>query len=303
MSSMPDVARTRRAPPDRGQGDAWRERFKFNMDWITRPLFGFLLAGIAVGATILGGLAFVVFLSLGCAAAIREWHRLFAKRDFLLPTAITVLTMVAALWWQLYFAPAGGPAAHLGVVAILLIGCLCNLLVGAWRREAPLAHAAGPLYIALPALSLLILRQSPEHPVWLVLMVFLAVWATDTGALFSGNLIGGPKLAPTLSPNKTWAGFFGGTACAAVITGAVAAALKTDIPVAAMFGVALALAGHAGDLFESMIKRRVGRKDSGGLIPGHGGVLDRIDSILFAAPAAAVLVLVFALDPLAGYRP
>lgn len=303
MSGMPDVARTRAAAPDRAQGGAWRERFRLNMDWITRPLFGVLLAGIAIGATVLGGLAFVVFLSLGCAAAIREWHRLFARRDFLLPAAITVLTMVTALSWQLYFAPAQGPAARLAVVAILLIGCLGNLVVGALRREAPFAHAAGPLYIALPAVSLLMLRQSPEHPVWLVLMVFLAVWATDTGALFSGNLIGGPKLAPSLSPNKTWAGFFGGIACAAVVTGAVAAVLRTNVPAAAMFGVALALAGHAGDLFESTIKRRVGRKDSGGLIPGHGGVLDRIDSILFAAPAAAVLVLVFALDPLAGYRP
>jgi phosphatidate cytidylyltransferase len=303
MSSMPDVARTRAAAPHRGQSDGWRERFRFNMDWITRPLFGFLLAGIAIGATVLGGLAFVVFISLGCAAAIREWHRLFAKRDFLLPAAITVVTMVAALSWQLYFAPSGGPAARFAPAAILLVGCLCNLLVGISRREAPFAHAAAPLYIALPALSLLMLRQSPEHPVWLVLMVFLAVWATDTGALFSGNLIGGPKLAPTLSPNKTWAGFVGGVACAALITGAVAAVLKTNVAAAALFGVALALAGHAGDLFESMIKRRTGRKDSGGLIPGHGGVLDRIDSILFASPAAALLVLVLALDPLAGHRP
>ena len=282
-------------------GDRFRRRFNLNIDWVTRPLFGFMLAGLAVAATIRGGLVFVIFVSLACAAAIREWHRLFAPRAFLLPATITVVAMLGALLWRLNAAPFA--TALSGPFAVLLLGSVCNLLLGASRRQAPLAHAAAPLYIALPALSLLVVRQTPAHPVWLVVLIFLAVWATDTGALFSGNLIGGPKLAPRLSPNKTWAGSFGGLLCAAIISLALAALLHARIWPVVAFGVLLSLAGQLGDLFESFIKRRMRRKDSGGLIPGHGGVLDRIDSILFAAPLAAAAILVLGFDPLAGAHP
>jgi phosphatidate cytidylyltransferase len=276
---------------------------RLNIDWITRPLFGFVLAGIAVAATIRGGVVFATLLSLGCAGAIREWHRLFARRDFLLPTAITILAMIGALAWQLEIPTLKMPWSRYWPYGILVVGSLCNLLLGASRREAPLAHAAGPIYIALPALSLLVIRQTPMHSLWLVVLVFLAVWATDTGALVSGNLIGGPKLAPRLSPNKTWAGSIGGLACAAIIGIAVAAFLHARIWPVTVFAVLLSFAGQLGDLFESFVKRRMGRKDSGGLIPGHGGVLDRIDSMLFAAPVAAVAILVFNFYPLAGVHP
>jgi phosphatidate cytidylyltransferase len=297
MSSAPNLARSgspRPALPDRYGGG-----FQFNMDWITRPLFGLLLAGVAVGATILGGFAFVVFLLLGTAAAIREWHRLFARGDFLVFTVITVIATAAALLWQLYWTDSFAIGRIIPFV-LLFGGALLNAAVAAFRHESRLAHAAGAIYIGLPTLALLMLRQSPVHPVWLVVLTFLAVWATDTGALFSGNLIGGPKLAPVLSPNKTWAGFFGGILCAALIAAIVALIVHTPVLWAALFGIALSLAGHAGDLFESFIKRRTGKKDSGGLIPGHGGVLDRIDSILFAAPVATFIVLVLGLDPLRG---
>jgi phosphatidate cytidylyltransferase len=136
-----------------------------------------------------------------------------------------------------------------------------------------------------------------------VVLTFLAIWATDTGALFSGKLLGGPKLAPQLSPNKTWAGSIGGLACAGIVCGALAFVLGVNIASAVLFAAVLSVAGQLGDLFESLVKRRMGRKDSGGLIPGHGGVLDRIDSILFAAPVAALAILVFHFDPLAGMKP
>src|SRR5256885_12474721 len=190
------------------QAARFRGCFQLNIDWITRPLFGFALAGLAVAAIIRGGFLFALFISLGCAAGIREWHRLFAKRHFLLPSMVTLVGMLGALLWQLQAFPS--IAVRSAPFAILLLASVCNLLLGASRREAPFAHAAGPLYIALPALSLLMVRQTQAHPVWLVLAIFLAGGATDTGALFSGNLIGGPKLAPRLSPNKTGAGSFGG---------------------------------------------------------------------------------------------
>jgi phosphatidate cytidylyltransferase len=131
----------------------------------------------------------------------------------------------------------------------------------------------------------------------LVLGIFIAVWLADTGALIGGRLIGGPKLAPKLSPNKTWAGFITGT-IAAGIAEAVYVAFLGDSPLSgAIFGIALGLFGHAGDLFESWVKRHFRAKDSGTLIPGHGGVLDRVDSLLLAAPACAIVVTVFGFSP------
>lgn len=299
MSSVPEIAVTRPTPAG-GQAVG---TFAPSLDWITRPLFGFLLAGIAIAATLAGGLAFAIFLLVGCAAAAREWHRFFASRDFLLPTLVTVAAMVGALLAQLYGLQLFGGSDGLAPFAILAAGSVCNFIVGLVWRQPAAAHAAGSIYIGLPALALFLLRQSHHHPVWLVVLVFVSVWATDTGALFSGNLIGGPKLAPMLSPNKTWAGSIGGLLCAALIAAVIAVALKTSVWAGVTFAAVISAAGQIGDLFESMVKRWRGHKDSGALIPGHGGVLDRIDSILFAAPVASCLVLVAGFDPLAGLRP
>jgi len=279
---------------------AVESRLQVHTDWILRPLFGFVLAGIAVATTIYGGLSFVVFISLGCAGAIREWHRLFSRRHFTVPALLTVIAMVGALLCQLYRSEWMLPPCT--PLAILLLGGICNLVLAIARGQPPLAHAAGVLYVAFPALSLLMVRQWPFHPVWLVVLTFLAIWATDTGALFSGRLIGGPRLAPRLSPNKTWAGSLGGIACAALVSAGVAIFLHSGVFATIAFGAALSVVGQIGDLFESMVKRRAGCKDSGGLIPGHGGVLDRIDSILFAAPAALAM-LIAGFDPLAGAHP
>lgn len=276
-----------------------RARFGFNLDWITRPLFGVLLAAIAVVATIEGGATFALFIAVGACAAVREWHRMFGNGRYLIPTLVSALTIVAALSTALVY-PVGGLLRGLLPFAVLAVGAVLNLGIGLARHQAPLANAAGPLYVGLASLSLVILRQSAPHPDWILLIFFAAVWATDTGALFLGNLIGGPKLAPVLSPNKTWAGFLGGIACAALAAMLVALPLRAALVPAIVFGVIVALAGHLGDLFESMMKRRAGRKNSGSLIPGHGGVLDRIDSTLFAAPVAALLVLIAGFDPLAG---
>jgi len=132
------------------------------------------------------------------------------------------------------------------------------------------------------------------------MVIFIAVWSTDTGALLAGKTIGGPKLAPKLSPRKTWAGSIGGLLCALIISGILAELLHVKIIPAATFALLLSFAGQAGDLFESMVKRRRGCKDSGGLIPGHGGVLDRIDSMLFAAPVAAAFIFLSGINPLQG---
>ncbi|MFL5238739.1 MAG: phosphatidate cytidylyltransferase [Rhizomicrobium sp.] len=301
MSTAPELAKVsaiRLAQPPVGRHD---DRLTMSFDWIARPVFGFLLAGLAVSATIWGGFAFVAFISVGCAAAMREWHRLFT-RHFWVPASITVSAMIAALVFQLV-ASASLVLWHGVAAAALVVGSLCNLLLGFARREAPFANAAGVLYIGFPALALLIVRLSPDHPIWSVILIFLAVWATDTGALFFGKLIGGPRLAPLLSPKKTWAGSVGGLVCAAVIAGGVGLFLHTRVLPPIVFAIVVSFAGQVGDLFESMVKRRAGCKDSGGLIPGHGGALDRIDSILFAAPVAAGMILLAGFDPLVGAHP
>jgi phosphatidate cytidylyltransferase len=136
-----------------------------------------------------------------------------------------------------------------------------------------------------------------------MLGILLAVWSADTGALFGGRFFGGPKLVPTLSPNKTWAGFICGTFAAGLVEALFVGLLGGSAVAGLSFGVIIALVGHAGDLFESWVKRRFQAKDSGALIPGHGGVLDRIDSLLFVAPVCAFLVFFAGLNPFQGPSP
>ncbi|MDX2113290.1 MAG: phosphatidate cytidylyltransferase [Alphaproteobacteria bacterium] len=156
---------------------------------------------------------------------------------------------------------------------------------------------AGYGYVALPCASLVWLRNAEfasdlNGGAHVVLYLLFVVWATDIGAYFAGKRIGGPKLAPALSPNKTWAGLLGGMAAAAAV-GAICASF-TPYPLSlvgcALLAMLLAVVAQAGDLFESWLKRRAGVKDSGTLIPGHGGLLDRIDGLVTATPLFALMV-------------
>jgi phosphatidate cytidylyltransferase len=156
------------------------------------------------------------------------------------------------------------------------------------------------LYIGLPALALVALRAFLPQGVQTIVGLFLIIWATDTGALVFGNLIGGPRLAPRLSPGKTWAGTIGGSLTAAAVFGLYIAFFGFHVLLAMLFAFVFSFAAHAGDLFESLVKRRFGYKDSGSMIPGHGGVLDRVDSTFAASVALAVLVFVLHLNPLFG---
>jgi len=274
-------------------------RFELNLDWITRPLFGAALAALAVGAAWDGKWLFALFLGAGSVAAVREWHRMFRQQGYAKYFAVSAAAIVASLVAQNIVAH--GPANEMILPWLVLAGgALIDLGLSLATPRAALRHGFGVLYVGATPLSLLVLRASPAGGFWLVLAIFIAVWTTDTGALIAGNLIGGPKLAPRLSPNKTWAGALGGAACAAIGTAILFAFIGADIWRGASVGVLVSLVGQAGDLFESWVKRRVGRKNSGSLIPGHGGVLDRIDSILFVAPVAAFAVLVLGFHPMAG---
>lgn len=297
MSSTPDTAQ---AKLDAAAKPVWKP----NMDWLTRPFFGVLLGGTALGLLWLGDV-FALFIGAVTIAAAREWHRMVTGQGYLPFFVISAITIAAMFGAGIYVAEETYvlPPQSFWPWAVIAIGAALNLLVGAVLRKAPLWQAFGVLYIAAPALLLVALRMHGLVEFWVVVGLFVAVWATDTGALFSGNIFGGPKLAPVISPNKTWAGFLGGMICAAIVEAFLIFMLGGNPVLGALYGAGLGLVAHTGDLFESWIKRIFGRKDSGHMIPGHGGVLDRVDSTLFVAPVVAFLVFAVGLDPLFGASP
>jgi phosphatidate cytidylyltransferase len=178
--------------------------------------------------------------------------------------------------------------------AALLLVCLCLLTLefAAMSRAGnlpALARASGIAYFLLALVSLIWLRHG--NPAQVVLLL-AAVWATDIGAYLAGRWIGGPRMAPSISPGKTWSGAAGGLLAAVLVALALAAATTGAFRAGpALLALVLSLAAQAGDLLESAVKRRCGVKDSGRLIPGHGGLLDRVDGILAAAPVLALLEL------------
>jgi phosphatidate cytidylyltransferase len=191
----------------------------------------------------------------------------------------------------LVVASAVGTAASSSVVVGvggLVVGALVSCLLT--RRASP---GAGIVYLGLGAISLVYLRHRVSGLAD-VLLVVLVVWGCDIGAYLTGRLIGGRKLAPRLSPGKTWSGAAGGLACGTLSGVAVAAGFHAPPPglaAAAAVSAVLSVAAQAGDLLESAIKRHFGKKDSGNLIPGHGGLFDRLDGLIAAAPVACLLSL------------
>ncbi|MEO6246981.1 MAG: phosphatidate cytidylyltransferase [Sphingomicrobium sp.] len=146
---------------------------------------------------------------------------------------------------------------------------------------------AGFGYALIPALALLWIRERGAHKLDLLLWVFIVTWSTDIGAYFAGRAIGGPKLAPSISPNKTWAGLVGGMVVAGLLGSAWVVSLglpRLLLLLAPLF----AIGAQVGDLFESGLKRRAGVKDSGAILPGHGGVLDRLDGLVVVASLTAL---------------
>lgn len=150
------------------------------------------------------------------------------------------------------------------------------------------------IYLAAAMTSFVLLREMGPMPVFALL---LAIWATDIGAYAAGRMIGGPKMAPGISPNKTWAGLFGGIVASSVIFFGFAYFTPAQESILGLFamGAVIAAVGQLGDLMESFLKRKASAKDSGNIIPGHGGLLDRIDGLLLAAP-----VFLLALKGIAG---
>lgn len=268
---------------------------RWNMDWITRPLFGLALAAVAIGALFSAPPFFAALTVAISIAAAWEWHRMISKgRTFRTEVAINAASIALAVTLLLV-------TRQVWIALIVLaVGAVAAWKLAQARHIHPVWQAIGILYLGLPALALVAMRAFEPRGAMIIVGMFLIVWATDSGALIFGNLIGGPRIAPVLSPSKTWAGTIGGSVTAAAIFAGFVWFLGGTAWEAALFGFLFSITAHAGDLFESFVKRRFGIKDSGALIPGHGGVLDRMDSTLAASVAMALLVFLVGLNPLFG---
>lgn len=250
-------------------------------DLATRFGVAFALIGLAFASLWFGGFAFWVVVAAVGLLMISEWAELARatvgeKRlaQYALSVPLAILAPIAA-----------GP----GFFALGLVGG-AFFFVAATTRKAQLA--LGIFYVGLPVLALLLLREHVEG-FRLTLWTMAVVWACDSGAYFAGRAIGGPKLAPAISPNKTWAGAIGGVLAALAFTVVYTLVYSSEATSVTMIVLSplLAVLAQAGDLFESHLKRVAGVKDSGNILPGHGGLLDRLDGLVPVAPVVAVAMV------------
>ncbi len=266
-------------------------------DLTTRFAASVVMIAVACVAIYLGGWPFRLLAAVAAAAMLVEWgdmHRVPRGWSWIGVALLAAPTLILPEW----LFPAGqiDVDAYTGVATlsreslapagpgVLILGGLALLYALVSRR---LTLGWGYFYIALPAFALLVLSWA-----WfeLVFWLMLVTWATDIFAYFAGRAIGGPKLAPRISPNKTWAGLVGGMAGAGLAGAAAAWLLEIGEPFL-YAGAPMGLLAQLGDLYESRVKRRRGVKDSGRLLPGHGGVLDRLDGLLPVAVATLILLV------------
>lgn len=269
------------------------EKPKLPADLGLRVLSAMVLAPIALGAVWLGGVAFLLLLALAVILMAYEWARLTCGPDWVLDAALIAASGWGALMAvHLSGAPGAGamfrPLFWAGMAILTGMAFSCGI---AWLRGKPLGwRLAGIPYIAMGPCAMAWLRAQPDMGFLLTLWLLLLVWAMDIGAYFAGRAIGGPKLAPRASPNKTWAGLIGGMTLSGLV-GAVFGLSGAGALTMAIASMVLGGCAQAGDIAESMTKRHFGVKDMSNMIPGHGGVLDRVDGLLFAAPLMLLYVL------------
>lgn len=259
-------------------------------DLPTRFAAAVVMVAIACAAIYIGGWPFRLLVSIAAAVMLVEWtdmHGMNRRWGYVSAAFVTAYLLGASQW--LFPAEEMDSAISLASFdpvwpALAVAGGLALLLGMASRR---LSLAGGFLYVAIPSFALLVLDW-----MWFafVLWVMTLTWATDIFAYFAGRAIGGPKLAPRISPKKTWAGLGGGIIGAAVVGALVAHAFDLGAPFLQVGGL-MGLLAQGGDLYESWLKRRAGVKDSGTILPGHGGVLDRLDGLLPVVLAALGLLM------------
>ena len=248
---------------------------------LMRVLAAAVLVPLALVCAYVGGWLWTTLVTLAVIGLDVEWLMVVgaARETRVVVTGVAALALSGVCLWL------GRIDAALLVAALGLIGIA---LLAPQRRGWTVA---GFLYAGIAQFAAVLVRADPEMGFVALIFVLLIVWATDIGGYFAGRGIGGPKLWPRVSPNKTWAGAIGGFAGSLIVAGGFAASgVGKAVPLVALAGV-LSAAERLGDLFESAVKRRFGVKDSSHLIPGHGGLLDRLDGLV----AAIVLAMIFGL--------
>jgi phosphatidate cytidylyltransferase len=252
-----------------------------------RILSAAVLAIMAITATWFGGLPFRALVAVGGVLVFWEWQSITGYDKYgVLELAAPGAIAAAAFLVMADFSPLQSliPAFFAMLFAI----------TASVRRRVSYWFPAGVPYAVLPVLGLAALRGDSQSGLWAILFLFAVVWATDIFAYFGGRTFGGPKLAPSISPGKTWSGAISGVV--AGVLGGSAVTLWSgagSIALLAALAFVLSVASQAGDLFESFVKRRFGVKDSGTILPGHGGVMDRVDGLI-GATVALYLICVMA---------
>lgn len=248
----------------------------------SRIVSALVLAAIALALTYAGPWPFAVLVAVGGLVTAWEWGRLVRGPQL----DVTLVVHGAAVVAAALLATAGSlQQALLALAAGVLTAGVLGLRTGTARWSA-----LGVVYLGAAAASAVLIRGDAVFGWQAILFLFAIVWCTDTAAFAVGRTLGGPKLAPRISPGKTWSGFLGGLAAAALVGLGAAWLIGGTSPVLlALVALALSLLAQLGDLAESGIKRAFGAKDASHLIPGHGGLLDRIDSFVFAVVGAALL--------------
>jgi phosphatidate cytidylyltransferase len=252
-----------------------------------RVISSLVLAPAAIVAAVFGGWITGLIAAAFSVVILFEWRYVTGGKGGLLPTLIASAAIVLAVMATAY-------GFLLIAFPLLIVGAV---LAYALARDS--WAASGTVYAAAFGVSLLAIRYDPGYGLQAIAFVFAVAWITDTGAFFVGRSVGGPRLWPLISPRKTWSGLLGGLLLGSA--GGFVLALLLRIPPSLgllQVCVALSVATHIGDLFESALKRFFGIKDAGKLIPGHGGVMDRVDGLLIAGTVAALIGL-FRAGPLA----
>lgn len=256
-----------------------------------RTLSALVLGAIAFAAVLLGGHFFEALLGIIAVVISWEWGNLVSRKSAKL---ITVLGSGLSLLG--IFAVSSQQTAWV-IGAFIASVALLSLMLGVYLRNfvqdtrATAAwSAAGLFYLCLGILAMAWIRLGVPHGQGFSLWLLAVVWAADIGAYLAGRLIGGPKFAPRISPQKTWSGFCGGTIIGMAVSFVVALAHGQSFWLFLILGCVIAVAAHLGDLLESAAKRHFGVKDMSQIIPGHGGLLDRIDGLIMASLIFSILI-------------
>lgn len=247
-----------------------------------RVLSAVILAPAVLACIWFGDWPFDVVMILAGVGLAFEWVRMGGHRLLAWPGVAVVGAVLSASVATVLEYPAAGLAVLAAAVAGLLLA----------PNRAPMA-ALGVAYVGMGVIALLWLRDDPVVGRANLFFVLVLIWASDIGAYLTGRALGGPRLAPSISPGKTRSGAVGGLLCAILTSGILAFSVQPPTSIVWLVAISgvLGIVAQSGDLFESMIKRHFGVKDSGRIIPGHGGLLDRLDALLAAAPVAALLAL------------